>query len=236
MKITASLQHRPFALLWAGQTMSRLGDSLYGIALAWWVLEKTGSPEVMGTLLIFIFLPQVIFLLIGGVAADRLPRIRVMFASDVLRGLVVGAIALLAALNLLEVWHLIVGSLLFGFVEAFFQPSYVSIMPELLPSEYLPSGNSLTQISGQVSGILGPALGAFIVKLGGTPTAFALDALSFFFAAVMVAGMLRRPDTRLAHGAVSGDSEAPVRTSNALHELREGLDIVFKTPWLLCLY
>ena len=96
MNLLKSLQHRPFALLWSGQTTSRLGDSLYRIAMAWWVLEKTGSAEAMGAVLIFSSVPMLIFLLIGGVVTDRLPRLRVMVTSDILSGSIVAIIALMA--------------------------------------------------------------------------------------------------------------------------------------------
>ena len=61
-----ALHHKNFALLWSGQTLSRLGDSLYRVALAWWVLEKTQSAAAMGTVLMFSFTPMVIFLLVFG--------------------------------------------------------------------------------------------------------------------------------------------------------------------------
>ncbi|MEP6774166.1 MAG: MFS transporter [Chloroflexota bacterium] len=66
-----SLAHRQFALLWFGQTFSRTGDFLYEVALAWWVLEKTGSPAAMAAVFIFIFAPMLFFLLLGGVVVDR---------------------------------------------------------------------------------------------------------------------------------------------------------------------
>jgi MFS family permease len=78
MTLVGALRHRAFAWLWAGQAISRLGDSIYRVALAWWVLEQTGSAAVMGTVLIFSFTPMLLFLLIGGVAGDRLPRVRLM--------------------------------------------------------------------------------------------------------------------------------------------------------------
>ena len=91
MLLFRSLTYRPFALLWAGQTISRIGDYLYQIALAWWVLEKTGSATAMGAVLICSLVPMLLFLLIGGVAVDRLPRVRVMLASDLARGAIVDA-------------------------------------------------------------------------------------------------------------------------------------------------
>src|SRR5579863_8878390 len=92
-----SLSYRSFALLWSGQTISRLGDSLYSIALAWWVLQQTGSAAAMGLVLIAANIPQLLLSLIGGVVSDRLPRVSVMLAADLLRGLVVGVVALGAA-------------------------------------------------------------------------------------------------------------------------------------------
>ncbi len=86
MNFFRSLKHRPFAFLWSGQTTSRLGNNLYRIALAWWVLEKTGSAAAMGTVLIFSSVPMLVFLLIGGVVTDRFPRLRVMLIADMLSG------------------------------------------------------------------------------------------------------------------------------------------------------
>src|SRR5512146_363976 len=130
MNVVRSLKHRPFALLWTGQTVSRLGDSLYRIALAWWVLEKTGSAAIMGTVLIFGFTPALIFALIGGVAVDRFPRAWVMI-------LTVLALTGLSAAGLLEIWHVYAASILFGVVDAFFQPAYTAILPEITPRELL---------------------------------------------------------------------------------------------------
>ena len=118
-----SLRHRPFALMWSGQTISVLGDNLYRVALAWWVLQKTGSAAVMGGVLVFSFMPTVLFSLIGGVAADRFRRPLVMLASDLLRAFVVVAVALLAFSGRLAVWHMYVASFIFGSIGAFFLPA-----------------------------------------------------------------------------------------------------------------
>ncbi|MBI1800244.1 MAG: MFS transporter [Chloroflexi bacterium] len=111
MSLFRALRHRPFALLWSGQTLSRVGDHLYELALAWWVLQKTGSAVMMSAVLIFSFTPMLLFLLIGGVAVDRLPRVRLMLLSDVGRGVVVGGVAALAYAQLLEVWHVLLASI-----------------------------------------------------------------------------------------------------------------------------
>jgi hypothetical protein len=76
-------------------------------------------------------------------------------------------------------------------VDAFFQPAYRASVPEIVPVDHLPSANSLTSLSGEISGIIGPALGAGMVALGGTPSAFALDALSFFVSVACLLPILR---------------------------------------------
>jgi MFS family permease len=222
MELLRSLRIRSFALLWSGQTISRLGDSLYRIALAWWVLEKTGSAAAMGTVLIFSFAPMLLFVLVGGVAVDRFSRGRVMLASDALRGIIVSIVAVLAFGQALEIWHVYAASMMFGFVDAFFQPAYTAIVPEIVPSEALPSANSLTNLSRQVSGVAGPMLGASIVALGGTPAAFALDGLSFFVSAACLLPIV----------GLLGIRRTEAKSSTALHDLREGLATVFGSPWL----
>ncbi len=222
MTLLSSLRHRSFALLWSGQTISRLGDSMYGVALAWWVLQATGSAAAMGTVLIFSYSPMLIFLLIGGVAVDRLPRLRVMFVSDLTSGLVVLGVAALAYAGRLEIWHVYVASMLFGFLQAFFYPAYNAVVPDLTPAEALPSANSLNSLSQQLSGIVGPALGAWIVATRGTPAAFAINGLSFFVAAACVLPVLGRAEPPRAAG----------ERSNAWRDLREGIGLVLRVPWL----
>lgn len=225
MNITRSLSYRPFALLWGGQTISRLGDSLYRIALSWWVLEKTGSATAAGTVQFFTLIPMLIFLLIGGVAADRLPRMRVMLVSDISRALVVGGVALMAALGTLEVWHIYIASVIFGFVDAFFQPAYTALVPEITPAEFLTSANSLTNLSGTLAGIIGPAIGAIIIKLGGTSIAFGLNAASFLGAALLLLPIL---NMSVSPKKKKGDE--PPRSPFA--DLREGIRATFAVPWL----
>lgn len=222
MSVFRALSNRSFALLWSGQTISRLGDSLYEIALAWWVLEKTGSATAMGVVLICSTIPMLLFLLLGGVAVDRFSRVRLMLASDLLRGAVVSLIALLAFQQWLELWQIFVMSALFGLVRAFFYPAYTAVLPDLVSAELLPSANSLRSISLQAAQIIGPGIGAGMVALGGTSLAFALDGASFFISAVCVLALPRLPTRPRTISAASG----------VLHDLRKGIRAVLDSPWL----
>jgi DHA3 family tetracycline resistance protein-like MFS transporter len=224
MQLFSALRHRPFALLFTGQTISRLGDSLYRVALAWWVLEKTGSGTAMGTVLIFSSVPMLIFLLVGGVAVDRLPRLRVMVATDAVSFVTMAAVAALAATGQLAIWHIYVASTVFGLVEAFFFPAYSAAVPELTPPHLRGSANSLTSLSAQLTGIAGPALGAGLVALGGTALTFVLNAASFLLSAACLLPLLRLAMPRAA--APAGPRPNP------LHDLRAGFRLVLTTPWL----
>jgi len=255
-----ALASRAFALVWAGQTLSRIGDMLYQIAIGWWVLEHTGSAAVMATLLIVSFAPTVLLLLIGGIVVDRSSRVAIMFASDMLRGLVACAVALLAAGGLLQLWHLVLLNLIFGMVDAFFQPAYTAAVPELVREQDLPSANSLSSISTQLGRVAGPLLGAAIVAVGGSALAFALNGLTFLIAAALLVPLLRqarapsartattslpecRPSscTTEAHSAQSCPKKRTARwplclggeyLAGAVADLREGVGTVFATPWL----
>lgn len=222
MRLFAAFTHRPFAALWSGRTISSLGDGVYLIALAWWVIETTGSATANGIILICAIVPTLLLSLVGGVIVDRAPRRALLLISDVVRGLVVGIVALLAWQHLLAFWHLAVLSLIFGTVEAFFYPAYASILPQMTPRESLPSANALARLSGEATGILGPALGGVLLALGNTPLAFALDALSFFVSAGCI----------LAIPAVPVPPRETAEKTSALADLREGLVTVLQSPWL----
>lgn len=217
-----ALAFRSFALVWAGQAVSRLGDSLYTIAISWWVVDETGSAAALGLVLACDTVPQLIFLLIGGVAGDRFSRLRLMLGADLIRALAVGGVALLAWQDALEIWHLCLLSAVFGSVSAIFFPAYLAAVPDLLPAEDLPSANSLRFISRQAADLAGPGVGAGLIALGGSALAFALNAASFLVAAAAVAAVARDPALHRRIGS----------TTSALQDLRAGFATVLGSPWL----
>src|SRR5262245_54225628 len=97
------LREREFRLLWLGQGASVLGDRLVFVALALYVTE-IGTPTDVGLVLAAHAIPFVGCLLIGGVWADRLPRHRLMVATDVVRATLHGLLAVLIFTGAVEVW------------------------------------------------------------------------------------------------------------------------------------
>ncbi|MFL5628630.1 MAG: MFS transporter [Ktedonobacteraceae bacterium] len=181
IRLTYALQSRAFAWFWLGQTISALGDGAFATALAIAVYQLTGSSLAMGLFLTAQIVPELLFTLFGGVAADRLPRRLVLLGADIGRALTVLMIALLAALKLLHLWHLFVLAILFGLARSFFGPAYRAITPELVAKKHLASANALTSLSIQFGNFLGPVLGAGFIVLGGgsARAAFAFDGFTF---------------------------------------------------------
>lgn len=93
---------RDFRLLWAGMSVSLLGDGIYFVAIAWQVYELSNAPTALSVVGVAWTLPNVLLLLVGGVLSDRFDRRRLMIVSDVVRGLAIGTIAVLALSGALD--------------------------------------------------------------------------------------------------------------------------------------
>lgn len=218
-RIIEPLGHRDFRLLWTGQTVSRLGNFIYLVALPFQILALGGSPLQLGLSAAISTGTMLVFLLAGGAIVDRLPRRVVILASDFASGVVVSAIAVLGLAGALQVEHLYVASAFFGMTSAFFMPAMTAILPELVPVEVLQSGNALNGLSRQAARVGGPVVGGLIVAAAGPPVAFAIDAVTFFVS--FVALWLARPPRR-----------EPPAPAPFLKQVREGISFTFSLPWL----
>ena len=113
-------------------------------------------------------------------------------------------------------------SALFGAVQAFFYPAYTAIVSDLVSAEMLPSANSLRSISRTAALLIGPAIAATIIALGGTSLAFALDGVSFVISAICLAALPR----------VLARLRTASKEESVLQDLSEGFSTVLSTPWL----
>jgi MFS family permease len=179
LRFARALKSRPYARIWIGQSLSGLGDGIFSIALAWQVLLMTHSGTAMGLVLVASTIPRLVFLLIGGVTADRLPRRMILLWSDGGRGVVVLLISILGFVGLLQLWHLVIESLIFGLVDGFFMPAVLALTPDLVEKDDLPSANALVAVSQILTQLIGPVLGASLIALISPMGAFALNGLSF---------------------------------------------------------
>jgi predicted MFS family arabinose efflux permease len=213
------LRHRDFRLLWGGTTVSMIGDGFFVIALAWQVYDLSPNPAALAAVGVAWSLPQVLLLMPGGVLADRMDRRSLMIAGDLLRALAVGAMATLALSGIITVEVIVGLSALFGIGDALFIPSFTSIVPSLVPEEHLVHANSLAEFINPVAQtLLGPFLGGIIIGVAGVGWAFAADAASFAFSALMI-GLI-------AHRHVKAGKQ-----SSPMEDLREGLAFVRRNRW-----
>jgi MFS family permease len=229
MPLLRALRHRPFALLLAARAISALGDFVHDVALAWLVLELTGSAAAMGLVLAAKVIPALLLLAFGGVVADSWPKIGTMIASDAIRGAVVVVIAGLTASRAVGLGHLVVLSIVFGATAAVFLPAWSSVVPELVPAKDRASANALATLSHRLVGVVGPTLGAGLVALGGTAIAFAFDATTFA-ASIVILAILRRTSAAPIESADASPVEPAPRSMVA--DLRSGLGAVIEQPWI----
>lgn len=180
---------RDFRLLWLGQGTSQFGDRIHQLAMAWWVLQETGSAAMMGALLAVTSIPQVIFSPLAGPLIDRSERRKLMLLCDILRAVLVAVMAFLALRHVLPLPLMFVMAFLLASLGAVFMPASLAIMPEVVETEALMRANSLLHMTTQASAILGPALGGMLVAAFGSPLGFLGNAVTFLISTVSLALM-----------------------------------------------
>jgi MFS family permease len=173
---------RDFWLVWSGQSVSLLGDGLYGIAMAWWITQTLGSATALAGYALCWFIPTVTLPFVAGSLIDRANRKTLIAMMDGLQGLAVTVLAILLATGRLELWHVYAGAVVLASCGAIHGPALDSSIPNLVPAAALVRANGLYATSGSVANIAGPLLGGTLVGFAGLPVAMVLNALSFWFA------------------------------------------------------
>lgn len=207
-QIRGALSERNLRLLVGATTVSQLGSSMASIALAFGVL-RIGSAADLGYTFLAREIPMVIFLLAGGVWADRISRKFLLVAGDLTMGSAQTITALLFLTHHATVLRVALLQVAFGLAHAFTRPAQAGLVAQAVSAIHLQEANALIDLGGSTVRIAGPALGGVIVAVTNPGWALAVDAASFF-----VAGSLR---VRLRYT----EGERAER-KNIVHELREG--------------
>ena len=215
----APLAERDFRLLFAGRLVSLFGSAFAPIALAFAVIDLTGSASDLGLVLAAGFVPQVVFILVGGIVGDRLPRHHVMVVSDVVGGAAQATIAVLVLTGTAEIWHLVVLQVVRGAATSFFFPASAGIVPQTVSAPMLQQANALLRLTRNGTSIGGAAAGGILVAAIGSGWALAFDAATYFAGAVFLA-------------ALHLPRELTMPERHFLRELREGWDSFRSRAWL----
>ena len=214
------LRNRNFAWYFASRFSNTLGGTMAQIALTFAVLDLTDSAGALGQVLAARTIPMVLFLLFGGVIADRFPRTLVLQLSNVLSALTQGLVAWLVISGTAELWMIIALEALNGTVWAVSFPAMQSMVPQLVRREQLQPANALLSLSRGGLAVLGPTLGALLVVTVGSGWALAFDALTWLVATALLMPVRIPPRPPAEEG------------SSTWRDLREGWSLFVGTTWL----
>jgi MFS transporter, DHA1 family, staphyloferrin A biosynthesis exporter len=187
--ITAVLRHRNYRLLWIGTLFSNSGDWMDQIALNWLVLQTTGSAAFLGLVNLCRAIPILALTLLGGVAADRFERRRLMMASQAFGMVLALLLALLVAIGQANIWLILAIAAGRGATVAFNQPARHSLVSELVPRDILPTAIALNSLTFNLTKVIGPLLAGIIIATAGIAACFAVNGLSFIVVLWSLAAM-----------------------------------------------
>jgi MFS family permease len=215
----AALSEPDFRMLYLARALSVLGDAMVPVALSFAVLEAGGGASGLGYVFGSRTLALVLTLLLGGALADRRPRRQILISSDLIRLFAHAAIAVLVITDVVDVWHMVALSFVFGIGWALFLPTSTGFVPETVSRDHLQQANALLAATFSTAQVIGPALGGLLVVATGAGWALAVDAATFAASAVLVA-------------RIRAGRERPRRRASIWADVREGWREFTSRTWL----
>jgi MFS family permease len=204
-------KNRNFLLLFISSLFSAPGYYVYLIGAEWLMLTLSENRFYFGMLFFAASVPRLLLLALGGIVADRFNKRTILFFSDLLRALLIGSLLLFLYFDAVTAWHLIILAALFGIADAFSYPVTNSLTPLLLEEDQLQRGNSLIQMTIQISPILGPALGGTLIAVLGFMGVFTVGCIMLLIASIAVLFI-----------QLSKTEEAENEKNSAWEDLKEG--------------
>jgi MFS family permease len=174
-----ALAHRDFRLFCSGQIVSQVGTWMQSVAQSWLVLELTNSPFRLGLIGTLQFTPILLFSLVAGVVADRVPKRRLLVFTQSVMGLQALTLAVLVVSGHVQYWHVAVLASIYGLANALDNPARQSFVAEMVGRADLSSAIALNSAIFNTARVVGPAAAGLAIASWGTATAFAVNAVSF---------------------------------------------------------
>lgn len=212
-----------FLVYWIGFFFSAIGDAVFSLAIMWMIVETTDSAVLMSTYLLLFGIPRLLFMLAGGVLADRWNPIKVMFWSDIMRAFLMFGLFVMTLLGTPTIWMLFILAVLFGSVDAFYWPAASSLRRFIVSKERFTQSYGVIMGTMQLASIVGPILAAGLLAIGGYGWAIGFNFISFVVSAITLRYI------RISQSTLKSD-ERQTRTRSFKVELVEGLSFVWKTP------
>jgi MFS family permease len=213
-----ALRYRNFQLFFGGQMISLIGTWMQNVAQAWLVYRLTGSSILLGLVSFSGQIPVFLMSPVGGIVADRLPRRRVVIATQTASMVLAMALAVLTLTGIVQVWHIFVLSALLGMVNAFDIPARQSFFVEMVGREDLINAIALNSSMFNASRVIGPAVAGILVAGIGEGWCFFANAASYV---AVIGGLL----------LMSVNAHKPARNgSSPLKDAIEGFRFVITHP------
>jgi len=187
-RVFTAFEYRDFRLMWAGACTSSIGTWMQKLAQSWLVLQLSGSAFMLGLDAFLGEIPIFLLALVAGVAADRFDRRRLLIYSQMLQMSCAFVLAVLFAMGVVQVWHILALSFVVGVAQAFGAPAYQSLLPSLVPREHLPNAIAMNSIQFNLARVVGPMLGGLALAKLGAAWCFGLNGLSYI--AVIISLMM----------------------------------------------
>ncbi|MFX3627997.1 MAG: MFS transporter [Ectobacillus sp.] len=224
---TSLFQNANFLYLWTATLFSSFALSFFMFSQTWYIVKKLDLEASLGLVFVASSVPRLLFMILGGAAADKFPKKTIMFYSNVVRALLVAAVLVWLLAGNITLYTFVFFALFFGLADAFFWSADSSILPELVEKHRLTQANSITQMTNQSSLILGPVLAGITLKISNYETVFAGTIFFLLIAAVLIQKIrLKTLENRNAEH------------KNMLASIKEGLLYVkqssFLTTLLIC--
>lgn len=212
-----ALQYRNFQLFFGGQLISLIGTWMDNIAEAWLVYRLTGSSLLLGTVAFAGQIPVFLLAPLGGMAADRWNRRKIVIATQSSSMVLAGILATLTLTGRVKVWEVILLAALMGVVNAFDIPARQAFLVEMVGREDLMNAIALNSSMFNGARVIGPAIAGILVASIGEGWCFAANSASYI--AVIAGLLLMRIERRPVEQELAG----------ALEHIAEGFRFVRRT-------
>ena len=217
------LWNRDFILLLQGSAVSTIGDLMYSVAIAYWVFEKTGSNSLMGLMSAISMFVTMFLSPFTGSIVDKCNRKWVLVGMDVMQGLLMISIGILAFMNKLEVPGVLLAAFLAAMGSVFYSPAASSLMLDIIPRDDMVRGQSIFSSVSSMISTVGTAFSGVMVAFFGVPLIVVINGLSNLYSAASEL-FIRVPRT-VQQGT-------PVTVKGVLHDTGIGVKTVFGDPAL----
>lgn len=222
---TELLTNKNFALLWVCMVISQVGDYLQITTQGWLVLEMSNSAFAVSVIAASGTIPQLLFVIIGGIAADRYPKKQFLKALAIAQLLISASLSILVILNWANVLTIFVFTFLLGTCAALWQPVYLSCIPQMVPQKRLANAMGLSLTGLYTARTLGPIIAGLSISVLGMRNTYMFNTVSFIFPLVALL-LIKLPD-------ICSKKDSSTAESSGANILLVVKDFVLFPLWLL---